>query len=193
MKKKVKKELIQWAAIAAVFIFLFATGLHTEVFGFLQRGVLATGLMKPDVEQTAETNDLAADLNMQLINSEGKQVNLKNFEGKVIFLNVWATWCPPCIAEMPGINKLYKDLKDENVEFVMLSVDEKFEKAIDFQKRKNYDFEIYQSVGRFPQMFNGQSLPTTYIIDTNGNLVLTHAGMADYHNDEFKEYLRELM
>ncbi|HET8810738.1 MAG TPA: TlpA disulfide reductase family protein [Flavobacteriaceae bacterium] len=193
MKKKLKKELIQWAAIGGVFLFLFLSGLHTEIFGFLQRGILATGIMNPSIEEKIQPKNPQANLNFALFNSNGKKVNLQQFEGKVIFLNIWATWCAPCVAEMPGINNLYNDINDENIEFVMLSVDEQFEKAIAFKNRKNFDFEVYRPAGNFPEMYQTSTIPTTYIIDPEGNLVLEHKGMANYHSDEFKNFLRKLM
>ncbi|HET8839019.1 MAG TPA: TlpA disulfide reductase family protein [Flavobacteriaceae bacterium] len=193
MKKKLKKELVQWAAIGGVFLVLFLTGLHTEVFGFLQGGILATGIITPDIEEQAEANATQADLNVPLLNSKGESLNMREFEGKVVFMNVWATWCAPCVAEMPGINNLYNDIQDENIEFVMLSVDDQFEKAVAFKTRKNFDFEVYRSAGNFPEMYQTSTIPTTYIIDAEGNLVLEHKGMANYHSDEFKNFLRKLM
>src|SRR5690606_14004301 len=135
MIKKTKKSLIEYSVIGAIILTLFATGLHTEVLGSMQRGLLATGMMNPDLEQKAElaaaevtTNDLnpKADFSMNLINSKGEKVSMEEFRGKVIFMNIWATWCPPCIAEMPGINKLYNDVNKEDVVFIMLSVDQDF-------------------------------------------------------------------
>ncbi len=115
MKKKTKKSFLEYGIIIAIFGGLYFTGLHTEVLGFLQRGILATGIMNPDLE---ENSDLAvnetypqADFSMNLINIKGEKVAMEELRGKVFFMNVWATWCPPCIAEMPGINKLYNDIK----------------------------------------------------------------------------------
>lgn len=196
MNKKLKKNLIEYGIIGAVFITLFATGLHTEVFGFLQRGILATGLMNPDTEEKAEIAaampSKGAVLDLNLINSKGERVNMKQFEGKVIFLNFWATWCPPCIAEMPGINNLYQEVKDGNVEFVMLSLDQDFEKAKNFRKNKGFDFEIYKVAGPIPQMYSSNSIPTTYVIDAEGNLALTHLGMGDFDTKDFKQFLKKL-
>ncbi|HSI71360.1 MAG TPA: TlpA disulfide reductase family protein [Gillisia sp.] len=195
MKKKTKKNLIEYGLIIVIFGGLYVTGLHTEVFGFLQRGILATGIMNPDLEKGA---DLAvnetypeADFSMNLINSRGERVAMEELRGKVIFLNIWATWCPPCVAEMPGINKLYKDVNKDKVAFIMLSVDQDFQKAIDFNTRKGYDFEIYELAGGLPQVYQSQSIPTTYVIDANGKLVLTHMGMGDYNTKKFKEFLEE--
>lgn len=196
MNKKLKKNLIEYGVFGGVLLTLFLTGLHTEVFGFLQRGVLETGIMNPDVEERANpanaTANPEADFNMRLINSKGEKISMEQFRGKVIFMNIWATWCPPCIAEMPGINSLYNDVKDEGVVFLMLSVDEDFEKAKSFKEKKGFDFEIYKVGGSIPQMYYSQSIPTTFVINAKGELVLTKAGMADYHTPEFKEFLQRL-
>jgi thiol-disulfide isomerase/thioredoxin len=201
MNKKTKKSLIEYSVIGAIILTLFATGLHTEVLGFMQRGLLATGIMNPDLEQKAElaSADIAsvdsspkADFSMNLINSKGERVSMEEFRGKVIFMNIWATWCPPCIAEMPGINKLYNDVNKEDVVFIMLSVDQNFQKAIDFNKKKGFDFEVYRVEGQMPQMYSTQSIPTTYVIDAKEKIALTHLGMGDYDTDEFKEFLQEL-
>ncbi len=196
MNKKLKKNLIEYGIIGAVLIGLFVTGLHTEVFGFLQRGILATGIMDPKIEEKADiaavTPSKGAVLDLNLVNSKGEKVNMEQFRGKVIFLNFWATWCPPCIAEMPGINKLYQDVKNDNVEFIMLSVDQNFEKAKKFKDRKDYGFEIYRAAGPIPQMYSTRSIPTTYVIDADGNLALTHLGMGDFDTKDFKKFLNEL-
>ncbi|WP_311195753.1 TlpA disulfide reductase family protein [Antarcticibacterium sp. 1MA-6-2] len=150
--------------------------------------------MDPDLEQKS---DLAvnetypkADFSMKLINSKGEKVAMEDLRGKVIFINIWATWCPPCIAEMPGINKLYKDIDKDKVAFIILSVDQDFQKAIDFHKKKGYDFEVYMPDGSMPQMYYTQSIPTTYVIDAQGNLVMTHQGMGDFDTKEFREFLK---
>src|SRR5690606_33010162 len=194
MNPKTKKNLREYGIMGGVLLLLFVTGLHTEVFGFLQRGILATGLMNPDLEQrSALGNSLEkADYNIKLVDSQGKSVVLSDLKGKVIFLNIWATWCPPCIAEMPGINRLYKDVDQDEVAFVMLSVDDDFEKAIAFREKKGYDFEIYRLAGSMPAMYASNSIPSTYVIDAEGNLALTHQGMGQFDTKDFKEFLEGL-
>lgn len=196
MNKNLKRSLIEFGIFGGIIVVLFLTGLHTEVFGFIQRGVLKTGLLNPDIKENQEDVDLperpAADFRMNLINSRGEKVSMVDLKGKVIFLNLWATWCPPCIAEMPGINKLYNEVKGEDIVFLMLSLDKNFQKAKDFNEKKKYDFEVYSLDGGIPQMYNSQSIPTTYVIDSEGKLALTHEGMADYSNEEFKTFLLDL-
>ncbi|WP_456866130.1 TlpA family protein disulfide reductase [Galbibacter sp. BG1] len=204
MDKKKKKTWIQYGIFAVVAIFLYATGLHTEVIGFAQRGLLATGLMNPDVAEIAQArnNESTAtitekpsltkvDYNLKLTDRDGNVHSLEEFNGKVIFLNFWATWCPPCVAEMPSIDKLHEEMGDD-VPFVLLSFDDDFEKAKAFDKRKGYDLPIYAPASNLPVMFQLSALPTTYVIDAKGNLALTHKGMADYSDPEFKNFLNSL-
>lgn len=132
-----------------------------------------------------------ADFNLNLIDRKGNISSLKELKGKVIFLNMWATWCPPCIAEMPSIDKLHEEMGD-GVAFVILSLDKDFEKAKAFDKRKGYDLPIYTLAGNLPSMYNSSAIPTTYVIDAAGNLRLTHEGMADYNDSEFKKFLKGL-
>jgi len=199
-----KKTWIQYGIFAAIAITLYATGLHTEVIGFAQRGLLATGLMNPDVKDITQvrssenTRDTAtsattneADFSLKLMDRDGKITSLADLKGKVIFMNFWATWCPPCIAEMPSIDKLHEEMGDE-VAFVILSLDQDFELAKAFDKRKGYDLPIYAPAGNLPPMYQSSAIPTTYVIDAAGNLALTHKGMADYSASDFKEFLRSL-
>jgi thiol-disulfide isomerase/thioredoxin len=128
---------------------------------------------------------------LKLIDREGNTKSLKELKGKVIFMNFWATWCPPCIAEMPSIDKLHEEMGDE-VAFVMVSLDQNFEKAKAFDKRKGYDLPIYAPGSKLPSMYQSSAIPTTYVIDADGNLALTHKGMADYSDPEFKKFLNSL-
>ncbi len=192
---------MQYIVIAVVAIALYTTGLHTEVIGFAQRGLLATGLMNPDIPEIVQLENESnirvasgvkkAKFNFDLIDRNGKQVSLQEMKGKVIFMNFWATWCPPCIAEMPSIDKLEEEMGDD-VEFVMISLDNDFQKAIDYDQRKEYNLPIYAPADGLPSMYQSAAIPTTFIIDADGNLVLTHKGMADYGNAEFKEFLENL-
>ncbi|AYN67596.1 TlpA family protein disulfide reductase [Euzebyella marina] len=196
--KHTKKTWIQYGIFAIAGITLYVTGLHTEVIGFAQRGILETGLMNPNVEDVAQDSNIEnkvmakADYNLDLLDKDGNVISLKNFEGKVIFLNFWATWCPPCVAEMPSIENLHKDMGNDVV-FVMLSFDNNFETAKEYMKGKEYNLPIYSVAGNIPNVYDSNALPTTYVINVEGNIVLTHKGMADYNNEEFRGFLIGLM
>ncbi|MFD1096261.1 TlpA family protein disulfide reductase [Salegentibacter chungangensis] len=205
-KKNKNRSLIKYGVFTIAVVVLFATGLHTEVIGFFQRGLLETGVMNPKIEQSREISKATntanesvnklkklpkADFNLKLRDPNGKIIPLSDLKGKVIFMNFWATWCPPCVAEMPSINQLHKEMGDE-VAFVMLSLDRNFDKAISFKEKKDYELPIYAPASKLPSMYESSAIPTTYIIDADGNLALTHKGMADYNTDKFKNFLKSL-
>jgi thiol-disulfide isomerase/thioredoxin len=124
-----------------------------------------------------------------LIDLDGKQVNLQDFAGKKIFLNVWATWCPPCIREMPSIQKLYDSVDKEEVAIVLLSVDQNFGKVQPFMQARRLNMPAYGPAEQLPALFNTGSIPSTFIFDSTGKLVWKHVGMADYGSEEFKNFL----
>lgn len=199
-KKSLKKTLIEYGIIAAIALTLYATGLHTEVIGFVQRGLLATGLITPKIEtihKNESQNEIAAnatpaDFNLTLMDEDGNTLSLADFKGKAIFMNMWATWCPPCIAEMPNINKLYKKMGNE-VAFVMVSLDDDFETAKAFNTRKGFDLPIYTLQSRRPAMYQSTTVPTTYVISADGKLVMTHKGMSNYNTSKFRKFLKDIM
>ncbi len=198
MNKKLKKNIIEYGLFAIIILGIYFSGLHTEIIGFAQRGLLATGAMNPNVEQieeSSEPNEIAAtqaDFSLNLVNSKGERVSMEKYRGKVIFINFWATWCPPCVAEMPGINKMYNDIDKDKIEVLMVSFDQKFEKAIQYKNKNVFDFEVYAPAAAIPQMYDSPSIPTTFIINSKGELVFTHKGMADYNRADFKEFLKSL-
>lgn len=127
---------------------------------------------------------------VQLVNSDNQPVAFENLKGKVVFVNNWASWCPPCIAEMPSIQELKSKLKDVDVEFVMVSFDEDREKALRFMTKRNFDFNVYFPGQEYP--FMTSSIPATFIIDKKGNTVAKNIGMADYSGDEIVNQLKAL-
>jgi peroxiredoxin len=125
----------------------------------------------------------------QLIDLEGERVNLQDFAGKKTFLNVWATWCPPCVREMPSIQKLYDSVKNEDIVILLLSVDQNFAKVEPFMKRRNLRMPAYGPAERLPAMFNTGSIPSTFVFDSDGKLAWKHIGMADYSTERFRNFL----
>lgn len=186
-KKTYKRELIEWMVLVTVGTILYVTGLHTEVIGQIQRVVLATGLMQPEEDEIKQT----ADYNLLLTSLDGQSVHLADLKGKTIFINFWATWCPPCVAEMPDVENLFQEMGDEVV-FVMISLDKDPKKAIDFVAKKGFEMPVYFLDSGLPSIYNVSSIPTTYVISPAGEIVLTRHGMAKYNTDDFKTFLRGL-
>ncbi|MFT4737080.1 MAG: thiol-disulfide isomerase/thioredoxin [Cyclobacteriaceae bacterium] len=189
MQKKFKRELIEWSVIVSVAAGLYFSGYHTEVLGFIQRGVIATGLFTPSLDQDRTKT---ADYIFELEDHQGASLNAADLTGKVVFINLWATWCPPCIAEMPDINSLYQRRNDEVV-FLMISMDDDFDKAKRFLEKKGFDFPVYQLTTRLPEVFRSQSIPTSYVLSKGGEIAMTRKGLAKYDTDSFNSFLDELL
>ncbi len=122
---------------------------------------------------------------------EGELVSLNEKRGKPIFINYWATWCPPCIAELPSVQNLY-DRYNENVSFVFVSNEEP-EKVISFMENRAYNFPVYQLIGTVPELFESSILPTTFIISPAGRLVLFKTGAAKWDSKRVIKMMDELV
>ncbi len=187
------RSFIEWGLIIAIGAVLYLTGLHTPVIGTLQKGLLATGLIKPSIPELSNSWPIAS-REFYFVDEDSRMHSLENFDGNVVFMNIWATWCPPCIAEMPSIHRLYQKFEDsENISFVLVSMDEDFEKARKFMADRNFDMPIYHYRNKAEGTYESTVIPTTYIITPDGKLALQKNGLAKYDTREFEEFLRELM
>ena len=122
----------------------------------------------------------------------GRTIDISKQKGKVLFINFWATWCPPCIQEMPSINTLKKQLNKKDILFLMVDVDDNYKKSSKFMEKNKYDLPVYTAVSSVPQEFLSGSIPTTVIIDKEGKVVGRHEGGADYMNPEILKFFKEL-
>jgi thiol-disulfide isomerase/thioredoxin len=186
-KSKRRKELREWLVIIAVFMLLWLTGWYKDVAGFVQRGLLETGILQPEKIDSV----LTADYGFWLLDADGQRYSFTNFRNKTVFVNLWATWCPPCIAEMPDIHDLYKKTGEE-VQFVMISLDKDPALAFEFVERKGFDFPVYSLAGPLPEVFQSRSIPTTFVISPEGEVVVKQSGMAKYDTEAFRRFLLDL-
>lgn len=154
--------------------------------------LLHKGLAKfsPSVVDKDERYSLD-DYNWKLIDENGIPYDFQDAKGKVVVINFWATWCPPCIAEMPSFEKLYKEYKDDVV--ILLVSNEKEGVISNFKKKNKYDFLVYSSISEHPAQFDLSSIPRTYVIDKKGNVVIDKSGAADWYSDSVRELLNDLL
>lgn len=191
-----KRSLIEWGVMGIIAAFIYAMGWHTEVIGTMQRAMLWTGLFDADtskIETTKGPQLTSRDFNLALQTADGQQELLSKYKGKVIFLNVWASWCPPCVAEMPTIETLYDRVgQNPDIKFVMLSLDEKRQKAVNFMENKEFPMPYYFPASGIPNTFRSPYLPTTYVISPEGQIVYRKEGIADYSSLNFAQWMKDL-
>lgn len=123
---------------------------------------------------------------------DGKEVRLSKFKGKVLFVNLWATWCGSCIAEMPSLQRLYDSLKDEPIAFLMIT-NENAKTVRRFVNSEGFTAPVYLTGGRIPSVFQTGFIPATFILDGEGRIRFRHIGMARWDDESNVQFLRGLM
>ncbi|WP_298904068.1 TlpA disulfide reductase family protein [uncultured Psychroserpens sp.] len=143
-------------------------------------------------EKKEQPFDAEALYKMKLTSKNGKEVSIKNNEN-IVFLNFWATWCKPCIEEMPSIQELYD--KSENVDFYLLTYED-IDKATEFIENKGFSFPIYSYKDKtnLPLFFqeNGGSIPDTYIIHNN-EIKFHHLGAAPWNSKKVDSLFSKIL
>lgn len=146
--------------------------------------------------QNLEVNDLAPEINLP--NPKGDSIALSSFRGKVVLIDFWASWCPPCVKEQPELVKLYKQYKNKTFtagngfEIYGVSLDSKrenWEKAIAKWKiswTQVSDLKFWSSP--VARIYNLQEIPANFLIDSNGNIIAK-----DLHGHDLEEFLKKMM
>ncbi len=144
--------------------------------------------------ESAERNLVAAP-DFSLPNLAGENVVLSDFKGKWVFINFWATWCGPCVMEMPMLNNMYHKLKGDNFEMLAVSIDTgSVEDVKRFIEEMNIDFPILHDRENITMKpYSLRSIPKTYMINPKGEVEAKADGMREWDNPEMIEYLRNLM
>ncbi|MCK5782777.1 MAG: TlpA family protein disulfide reductase [Flavobacteriales bacterium] len=149
-------------------------------------------VLNPSIESSENLVQLTKfDYEWQMSDINEEIVTLEDFKGKVILINHWATWCPPCIAEMPSFQKLYDDYGDKVV-FIFITNDNK-SKTDAFLKKKDLTLPVYQQVSKAPAKLFTNSLPTTFLVDQNGKILINETGASDWNSKSMREILDKLL
>lgn len=125
--------------------------------------------------------------NWRLLNENGITFTFNDFKEKVVLINFWATWCPPCVAEMPDLHKLYADYGDK-VEFLFVS-NEDFTIMSNFLTKKGIAIPIYKPISQYPTDFETSSIPTTFVINKKGEIVISRKGIAQWNSKKIRNIL----
>ena len=112
---------------------------------------------------------------------KGKTVSLSDFKGKVVVLDFWATWCPPCVKEIPHFIALYEQYKDQGFAIVGISVDREGISVVkSFARKYQVNYPILMTDGQVDKAYGGiPSIPTTFVIDSAGNIRQKYVGYRD--------------
>ena len=124
---------------------------------------------------------------------DGRTFSFADLRGKVVVVNLWATWCPPCRAEMPYLRNLWKKFEGSDELRVLCISTETAEEVRAHPLSKGLDMPLYVFDPPAPAELEAEGLPTTYIFDRRGRVVFGHTGMARWDADEIVAYLEGLL
>lgn len=180
--QKWKEERSTWQKAGDVFFWVFillllvpgprkavSTGVNRAILLIKTPGMLAQ-------EKQVELGD--SDLQWTIRDGEGNLLQLADFEGQPVFLNFWATWCPPCVAELPEIQKAYEK-HGEDVAFLLVT-NEEAEKVDAFLEKHGYDLPVSYATSALPPSLQHASIPTTYILSPEGIIVVKKTGAVNW-------------
>ncbi|HEY5562355.1 MAG TPA: TlpA disulfide reductase family protein [Clostridiaceae bacterium] len=146
---------------------------------------------------TSQSNGLNSNIfkikaiNFKLKGLDGIELSLSDLKGKKVFLNFWATWCPPCKAEMPEIEKLYEETKDSDLVIVAIEIGEPLAAVKSFINSNKYNFKVLlDSDQSISSQYNIVSIPTSFFIDADGIIVSKQIG--EMNIDQMKENINKL-
>ncbi len=182
-----------WLVTIAFLLILRYTGALSGISFLTQTAAMHTGFLDAKGETDASKSE-KFDYDFTIKDLNGTSHPAAELKGKVVFLNLWATWCGPCRVEMPSIEELFKSTTNKDIAFVMLSLDNKqsFAKVVNFVRDKGYTFPVFVISDQLPTQLQVPSIPTTFVIGKDGVIKRKEVGTANYNTDKFKKFLEEL-
>lgn len=164
------------ALVSAWFLYLYFYGPKAPLNSPQLEG---TGLSRP------------AEYAWMLHDLDGTPVEFSRFRGKTVFLNIWATWCPPCVAELPAIANLARAPGLDQVAFVCVAIDQDPETVRRFLRGKDLPMTVLHAEDR-PDVFTTRGIPATFIISPDGRIAASTLGSAEWDDPSVVEFLGRL-
>jgi peroxiredoxin len=189
---------MNWNRIALILLMgallIFATAeyfwVQTPRAGGARRTLFA-GAGGCPADPTAREDHGQTDYDWPLYTLDGTPTHLSRFREQAVFINVWATWCGPCVREMPEIQALYDTMSQEGVAFLLVS-EEDGETVRTWVEQRQFTFPVY-TTQQVPEAFESRGIPATFVVDRQGNIVFKRVGAAQWNNETCYVFLRSLL
>ena len=170
---------------------------NKDAKAWLMRQVASTGILNSSISESKEiqnTTTKASYAGFSLKNEDGTIIDSSTLQNKLVFINFWASWCPPCRAEFPSVQKLYDRYKNNpDMVFLTVNLDDNATLGKSYLKEKGFTVPFLIPAGNIPDVLYNGSLPTTVVLDKKGEIRLHHKGLADYSKDSFYIQIDELL
>ena len=182
--KKLRNNILFFSAIAIL--------LFTPVGTFVKVQLIKVyiSVSNPSTIEEAE-REVLSDYDWKLSDYSGRIINFQEMEGEIILVNFWATWCPPCIAEMPSLNALHTDYKDK-IKFLFVAKDN-LERVKAYLEKNSYDLPVYFQKSNGPKELYSRGIPATFLIDDRGKIIMKEIGPSDWNSRNVRNQIDELL
>uniref|UniRef100_F4C770 Redoxin domain protein n=1 Tax=Sphingobacterium sp. (strain 21) TaxID=743722 RepID=F4C770_SPHS2 len=185
----IRKNAFTIVMVIFVGIMLFSP----DAKSFVLRQLMATGLFNASMDKKDAGTANQANTDFDFTDEKGNVQNTASLRGKVVFINFWASWCPPCRAEFPSIETLYAKFKDNpNIFFLTINEDSDPATGKAYLDKEGFSIPMYRSNGNVPSKIYSGALPTTIVLDKHGEIRFHHTGFANYAADKFVKQIEKL-
>jgi cytochrome c biogenesis protein CcmG/thiol:disulfide interchange protein DsbE len=163
------------------------------VLGVIAFGLGAAALLTPELARI-EPGSKAPDYKAENLTT-GDSVAVSSYRGQVVLLNIWATWCGPCEAEMPSMERLYRQLGPEGLKVVAISIDQSSSEAVQkWVHEHDLTFTVlHDASGRIQQTYQTTGVPESFVIDRNGAIVKKVWGATEWDHPAQVALIRRLL
>lgn len=198
LKEHSQSKIVSWLkrnVVSTILLLITAIlVLIPDAKTFVLQQLLKTGLFNSSIIKKDAVDLSQVNVDFDFTDTKGEVRNTSSLRGKVIFINFWAPWCPPCRAEFPSIEMLYSKYKDNpGIFFLPINTDADLTKGEAYLEKEKFSFPMYHLKGSAPaEIFSG-SLPTTVVLDKKGKIRLYHTGFGNYSSDKFISQIQELI
>ncbi|MFD1316691.1 TlpA family protein disulfide reductase [Namhaeicola litoreus] len=190
MKQFIKKHYSNILFFLFIVLLFTPYGMPVRTFLIKQIAFVTTRVLPIENNENEKIELESYEWSLKSIN--GNDVNFSDLKNKVIIVNFWATWCPPCIAEMPSFQNLFDQFKeDEEVAFLFVTTDDR-SKVDRFLQKKEYNIPVYFPVNQIPKELSSNSIPATFIIDKQGKIIVDKVGAVDWNSSRIIDLINSL-
>ncbi len=178
------KNFVLWVLFFLSLNFLLASNSKNLVLSIDEKKILENLRITP-AKFWLKANDFSTEM------SDGRSVSLKDFEGRFVLLNFWATWCYPCLKEMPDLEKAFQIMGEENLVILAVAMGENVEKIKKFSKKNSLTFPLLSDVNmEITKLYNVKNIPVTFLIDPEGIILGRALGIRDWSSKELMGFIK---
>jgi len=183
-KSSIIKKLFLWMVFFLLFNLLLASNSKKLVLSVGEKKILKNLRITP-ANFWLKANDFTAEM------SDGRRIRLKDFQGRFVLLNFWATWCHPCVKEMPDLEKAFQSIGEEKLIILAVAMGENVERVKRFSKKNSFTFPLLSDEDlKITKLYGVKSIPVTYLIDPEGIVLGRALGIRNWSSPELIVFIK---